>query len=177
MNTIRNYLDNMFRNLPNTEEVRRAKAELLQMMEDKYNELRAEGRSENDAIGTVISEFGNLDELADDLGLNQEVEEEHRLMEIAPRRQIGLEEAKDYLRAMAARAFGLALAIALCIVCVTGPIIGSAGGNIGAGIGVMMMFFMIAVAVCIFIVVGVISAKWASLCFIQPGISHDVLCI
>ena len=38
MNTIRNYLDNMFRNLPNTEEVRKAKFELLQMMEDKYEE-------------------------------------------------------------------------------------------------------------------------------------------
>ena len=37
MNTIRNYLDNMFRNLPNTEAVRKAKAELLQMMEDKYD--------------------------------------------------------------------------------------------------------------------------------------------
>ena len=39
MNAIKNYLDNMFRNLPNTEEVRRAKSELLEMMEDKYEEL------------------------------------------------------------------------------------------------------------------------------------------
>ena len=45
MNTIRNYLDNMFRNLPNTEAVRKAKAELLQMMEDKYEELIREGES------------------------------------------------------------------------------------------------------------------------------------
>ena len=59
----------MFRNLPNTNEVLKAKAELLQMMEDKYTELRREGKSENEAVATVISEFGNLDELADSLGI------------------------------------------------------------------------------------------------------------
>ena len=51
MNAIRNYLDNMFRNLPNTEEVRRAKTELLEMMEDKYEELIKEGKTENEAVG------------------------------------------------------------------------------------------------------------------------------
>ena len=39
METIKNYLEAMFSGLPNTAEVRKAKAELLQMMEDKYNEL------------------------------------------------------------------------------------------------------------------------------------------
>ena len=39
METIKNYLESMFRNLPNTNEVLKAKAELLQMMEDKYTEL------------------------------------------------------------------------------------------------------------------------------------------
>lgn len=71
MNTIRNYLDNMFLGLPDTEDVRRAKKELLAMMEDKYNELKNNGKTENEAIGIVISEFGNLDELADALGIRQ----------------------------------------------------------------------------------------------------------
>ena len=75
METIRNYLETMFANMPNTPEVKRAKDELLQMMEDKYNELIAEGVNENAAVGTVISEFGNLDELAEDLGLTKEVDE------------------------------------------------------------------------------------------------------
>ena len=39
------------------------------MMEDKYTELMEEGVTENEAIGTVISEFGNLDELAQTLGI------------------------------------------------------------------------------------------------------------
>ena len=36
METIRNYLETMFANLPDNAEVRRAKNELWQMMEDKY---------------------------------------------------------------------------------------------------------------------------------------------
>lgn len=65
METIKNYLENMFSHLPNTPEVQKAKYELYQMMEDKYNELISEGKSDNEAIGIVISEFGNLDELTE----------------------------------------------------------------------------------------------------------------
>lgn len=69
METIRNYLNTMFAGLPDTPEVRRAYEELAAMMEDKYTELKEEGRSENEAVGTVISEFGNLEELAQTLGI------------------------------------------------------------------------------------------------------------
>lgn len=60
MEAIREYLHNMFLNLPETPQVLRAKAELMEMMEDKYEELMQEGMSEKEAVGTVISEFGNL---------------------------------------------------------------------------------------------------------------------
>ena len=69
METIRNYLNAMFGGLPDTPEVRKAYEELAAMMEDKYTELIEEGRSENEAVGTVISEFGNLEELAQTLGI------------------------------------------------------------------------------------------------------------
>ena len=69
METIRNYLNAMFAGLPDTPEVRRAYEELAAMMEDKYTELTEEGVSENEAVGTVISEFGNLEELAQTLGI------------------------------------------------------------------------------------------------------------
>lgn len=74
METIKNYLENMFSHLPNTPEVQKAKYELYQMMEDKYNELISEGKSDNEAIGIVISDFGNLDELADSLGIKSFVD-------------------------------------------------------------------------------------------------------
>ena len=63
----------MFAKMPNTPEVRRAKNELWQMMEDKYNELINDGKNENEAVGTVISEFGNLEELSKELGLEKEI--------------------------------------------------------------------------------------------------------
>ena len=69
METIRNYLNTMFAGLPDTPEVRRAYEELAAMMEDKYTEMIAEGHSENETVGTVISEFGNLEELAQTLGI------------------------------------------------------------------------------------------------------------
>ncbi len=70
METIREYLNNLFMSLPETPEVLRAKANLLEMMEDKYEELTAEGKSEKEAVGIIISEFGNLEELAAELGID-----------------------------------------------------------------------------------------------------------
>ncbi|SDB05309.1 permease prefix domain 1-containing protein [Eubacterium oxidoreducens] len=69
MDTIKNYLDNMFARLPDTEEVRAAKEELAQMMEDKYSEMLDAGHTENEAVGAVIADFGNLDEIAESLGI------------------------------------------------------------------------------------------------------------
>lgn len=76
MNVINEYLDNMFKTLPDTPEVRRARIELAQMMEDKYTELIDEGKTENEAVGIVISEFGNLSELSDILGLDGIIDED-----------------------------------------------------------------------------------------------------
>ncbi len=70
METLRNYLESMFKRYPETEEADKAKAELWQMMEDKYNELLADGKKENEAVGIVISEFGDLEEVADSLGIS-----------------------------------------------------------------------------------------------------------
>ena len=75
MDAIKSYLENMFLHLPKTAEVLRAKEELAQMKEDKYNQLRSEGRTDNEAVGQVISEFGNLAELAGTLGIPQEVKD------------------------------------------------------------------------------------------------------
>lgn len=117
METLKNYLENMFLNLPNTPEVRKAKSELLQMMEDKYTELKNEGKAENEAIGIVISEFGNLDELAEDLGIKTYVEEE-----IAPEEMLSLDDAKTYLKDTIKRSSLIATGVLLCILSVV-PVI------------------------------------------------------
>ena len=151
MNTIRNYLDNMFRNLPNTEAVRKAKAELLQMMEDKYEELIREGKTENEAIGIVISEFGNLEELAESLGIGEQVTESAD--ESKP--ILSIDRIKSYLSMINSRALLIPIGVALCICSVASPILEEALPFDMEIMGVGGMFTMIAVAVVLFVLAGI----------------------
>ena len=160
METIRNYLENMFANLPNSPEVLRAKDELWQMMEDKYNELISEGKSENEAVGTVISEFGNLDEIAADLGLEKEVRQEKAVQEESPRRPVCLDEVKDYLQDEAKAALGIGIGVAFCIMCASWPVLTSAVNIIPDTWGIIPMMAMIIIAVALFIVCGSIRSRW-----------------
>lgn len=73
MNVITAYLETMFSPYPRTPRMLEAKSELQAMMEDAYSALIAEGRSENEAVGKVITDFGNLDELAPVLGISAEI--------------------------------------------------------------------------------------------------------
>ena len=114
METIRNYLETMFLKLPNTPEVYKAKNELWQMMEDKYTELKEEGKSENEAVGIVISEFGNLDELANDLGISRFVENQP----MPQGKTLSLDQAKSYLADAGKSAYRTALGVMLCFYCI-----------------------------------------------------------
>ncbi|MBN9613607.1 MAG: hypothetical protein J0H64_09160 [Actinobacteria bacterium] len=73
MNVIIAYLETMFSAYPQTPRLLDAKAELRTMMEDAYTGYLANGLSENEAVGRVITEFGNLDELAPVLGITGEL--------------------------------------------------------------------------------------------------------
>lgn len=164
METIRNYLESMFLNLPNTPEVYKAKNELWQMMEDKYTELKAEGKSENEAIGIVISEFGNLDELAQDLGISSFV---HNPQMTPTGRPLSLEDVRSYLKDYAKHAYRIALGVMLCILSVCGPIFtdavfgsASASSDLFDAIGVTFMFVLIAIGVGLFIYSGVQINRW-----------------
>ena len=157
MNAIRNYLDNMFRNLPNTEEVRRAKSELLQMMEDKYEELIAEGKTENEAVGIVISEFGNLDELADSLGISEAVTENP----VEDKPMLSMDRVKEYISMISSKAILLPLGIALCILSVVSPILADILPVDIDIIGAGGMFGIIAIAVGLFIFSGIKSKEFA----------------
>ena len=121
MEAIRNYLETMFLNLPNTPEVYKAKNELWQMMEDKYTELKNEGKSENEAVGTVIAEFGNLDELAEDLGIKQFVHQPRQ--EQTPNAvSLSMEDVRQFLREHSRHSYFVALSIFLFILSACCPI-------------------------------------------------------
>ena len=69
MDTITTYLDSLFASLPDNDKTRQAKADMLANMRDYYRDLLREGKSEEAAIGAVISAFGSIDELRADLGM------------------------------------------------------------------------------------------------------------
>lgn len=175
MDTIRTYLDNMFLSLPRTPETLRAKEELYSMMEDKYAELKASGKSEHEAIGTVIAEFGNLEELAEELHLNrQDVGSESSTDTEAGRentdsdidytepRMVSVDEAEDYLNASKRSAFRIALGVFLCIFSPV-PLIYLVGLSefsdnhfeaIATAVGVLALFLCIGAGVLLFVFNG-----------------------
>lgn len=155
MEAIRNYLETMFANLPNTPEVLRAKNELWQMMEDKYNELIAEGKSDNEAVGTVIAEFGNLDEISEDLGIWNVVSKTQDIT----RRKVTMEEVKRYLHESSNYAYKLALGVFLCIASPVGAIISDAV-NISDAFGILFLMSFIAAAVVLFVHSSITMHRW-----------------
>ena len=169
METIKSYLEAMFANMPNTPEVKNymenyaySKDELLTMMEDKYNEMIADGVNENTAVGTVISEFGNLDELAEDLGLEKEVEEVHEREQEIPRRFVSMEEVNDFIESRKKSGLFVGLGTLLCIISVTSPILCDTAfySKFSDKYGVLGMFMCIAVAVAFFVFNGITRKDW-----------------
>ena len=163
METIRNYLETMFLKLPNTPEVYKAKNELWQMMEDKYTELKEGGKSENEAVGIVISEFGNLDELANDLGISQFVESQP----MPQGKTLSLDQAKSYLADAGKSSYRTSLGVMLCVLSVCGPIFFDAftafypqKENLLDACGVSIMFVLIGIAVGLFIYSSVQMSHW-----------------
>ncbi|MDU0347458.1 permease prefix domain 1-containing protein [Actinomyces sp. MRS3W] len=69
MDTINTFLEAMFAPYPATARLLEAKCELQAMMEDAYADAVASGKSHNEAVGSVITDFGNLEELAPVLGI------------------------------------------------------------------------------------------------------------
>lgn len=152
METIKNYLDNMFMGLPKTAETDRLKEELLSSMEDKYNELKAQGKSENEAIGIVISEFGNIEELAAELNID--------MKEKSDSPEITQEVVDQFMKIKKKSAWLISIGVLLCILganCLV--FVGSTAeyspNSPLTPIGIVAFIVFIAIAVGLFIFSGV----------------------
>lgn len=168
METIKNYLDNMFMGLPKTPQVQRAREELLAMMEDKYQELKAEGKTENEAIGIVISEFGNLEELAESLGISGYMKEEQERGEW----NITSDNAREYIDETGKYGIRIGIGVMCCILSpVILLILGGASEtpsmrvseNLAGGLGILILLVMVAVGVAFFILSSYAYQKYESL--------------
>lgn len=177
METINSYLDNMFLSLPRTSEVIAAKQELMQMMEDKYLELKEEGKTENEAVGIVISEFGNLEEVAESLGISSVVRKEDAIKtedgvveveERVTKRVLSIEDTKQYLTLNNKRSNLIASGVFLCITSVCGAALSEVfasfpGFNemIADAIGATMLFVFVAIAVGLFVYAGMLMKDFS----------------
>lgn len=160
MDIIKNYLENIFQGFPDTPEVHRAKDDLFTMMEDKYYELKNDGKTENEAIGIVISEFGNIDELTEELGLTT-----HKIDGITKQEGqiLSLNEINDYKNISRKNSVMIGIGVMLCIFSVIPlllfdvlPIV----GELSTAIGFIFLFVMIAIGVALFILSGMTSQKY-----------------
>ncbi len=79
---IRKYVNNLFKNAPNTKKVNDLKDEIISNTTDKYNDLTKNGETEKDAYEKAIKDIGSVDELVDELikenPINKEQNEEDR---------------------------------------------------------------------------------------------------
>lgn len=159
METIKNYLNSLFSSLPETEEVKRLKMDMLANMEDKYYELKNNGKSENEAIGIVISEFGNIDEIISEMGIKVNAIEENNLPVVS------LEQAKEYItiKDKMSQIIGLGvsiilLGVSLCIFLIQRiedkKIFVSMSNDAKEAIPMILLFLCIVPAVAMFIYCG-----------------------
>lgn len=160
MDIIKAYLDNMFASLPNTKEVNKMKEDLLINMEDKYTELKKSGKSENEAIGIVISEFGNIEELAKELNIDITINEETDEI-------ISIETAKDFMDTAKKNGKLVAIGVFLCILSPVLLILLSKEQianylNLESGtlFGFIYLFISVAIAVGLFIYAGMNFSKY-----------------
>lgn len=159
METIKIYVENVFSSLPKTQDFINLKTEMLTNMEEKYNELKASGKTENESIGIVISEFGNIDELIKEMGLNTESSNAD-----TQSRNMSHEEVETYLSKNHLATILVAIGVFICIMTPAVFVLISTilennfdivtNQNMIDSIPIVIFFCMIAVAVGLFIYAG-----------------------
>ena len=72
-NRLREYIDNLFATAPNNMKAVEVKEEILQNLTDKFNDLIAEGKSEDVAFNIAVASIGDVSDLIRELqGLPQQ---------------------------------------------------------------------------------------------------------
>ena len=67
MNKIKDYVDDLFKDIRKTRKSEELKEELLSDLEEKYQDLISNGKKEKEAYQEVIGGIGDVDELLEEL--------------------------------------------------------------------------------------------------------------
>lgn len=84
---IRRYIESIFEQAPKTKQAMELKEEILQNILDKYDDLIADGVSEEVAYNNAIASIGNVDELFDTLHMQMDEFYQYPAYELDKRRQ------------------------------------------------------------------------------------------
>lgn len=122
---LREYINTLFQEAPPTKKTVELKEEILQNLTDKYNDLIAEGKSEEAAYNIAVASIGDLSHLINELKTQPELTEEQT------------KEAEEYKKR---KAIITATSVALYILCSV-PVIA-----FGRTAGYVLMMVMIAAA-------------------------------
>ncbi|MCB5954367.1 permease prefix domain 1-containing protein [Enterococcus sp. CWB-B31] len=154
MKTIQDYIESLFLGIQETGQIRKLKEDLLASAEDRYDDLKSQGKSENEAIGAVITEFGNIDELLEEMNMKQEYTDETG-QEID---EISVEEANGFLQVQKKGALFIALGVMSILIGLSAFFAAMAIWNNGGfeeAISIVGLFLGVAVGVPLFIVAGI----------------------
>ncbi len=92
MYVIKTYVENLFKDLPRSKELKMAQSDLSQMMTHRYNELIAQGSTHNEAMSEVILTYGDLGTVAPELGIAEVLQKQSE--------PLSKEEADSFLMQM-----------------------------------------------------------------------------
>lgn len=156
MNTIREYVDKMFKHVVKTNETEQLQVDILANMEDRYQALIEEGASENEAIGTVIVEFGNIEEVLDEMGLNHEKPQyDNHYDDVLV---VEIDDAHEYIEARRKAGIGIGIGVIACAVGLGGLVSTTAydmqGNSVAIFVGLIWLLIFGVIGVAQFILQG-----------------------
>jgi hypothetical protein len=70
---LKSHVDELFKDVQDSEQKKAIKQEVLENLEEKVWDLIAQGKEEEDAINKAIVEFGDIEDLKKELGVNQPI--------------------------------------------------------------------------------------------------------
>ena len=165
METIKAYIETMFKGVDATSEILDLKEEISSNMQERYEELKKQGKSENESVGTVISEFGNIDELLSEMGYASEILDNDNEEKVP---MISREEVLEYVKdsKTLGKRVGLGVAIILCTLAIINLLEGGSellrwgfGTDRGLLTGIILMAGII-IAVGLFVYFGLKMEKY-----------------
>ncbi|MEG1547601.1 MAG: permease prefix domain 1-containing protein [Clostridia bacterium] len=139
-NRIKNYVDSLFADVPNTRQTRDLMDEMNQNLIEKYHDLLSRGYSEESAYTSAINGIGDVNELIAELKRNH------------------MQSDADAQKQKRAYAIRVAIAVALYILSVI-PVIVLPSFDLDLA-GVVVMFIMIAAATGIIVYAGMTKPKY-----------------